>query len=204
MTEAEWLAGEDPLAMLVFLRYLSMSGRKYRLYACAVVREFWQHLDDERSRQAVETAERLADGEVTRKQLAEGEARTAARQASGGAMARKTLLRSARMAATDVTVFGQPPLADLLRCVFRHPSRPPLTADPAWLASNGGAVRAIAQGVYTERQLPRGTLDPDRLLVLSDALQEAGCDDEDILGHLRRPGPHIRGCWVVDLLLGKQ
>jgi hypothetical protein len=48
-----------------------------------------------------------------------------------------------------------------------------------------------------------GTLDNDRLAVLSDALEEAGCDDADLLDHLRSPGPHVRGCWVLDLLLGK-
>jgi hypothetical protein len=141
---------------------------------------------------------------VTRKQLADSEARIDA-QRGRSAAARKTLLRSARMAATDVTfIAGRAPLPDLLRCVFRHPSRPPVAADPAWLAWNGGAVLSLAQGVYAARRLPQGTFDPDRLLVLSDALQEAGCDDEEILSHLRGPGPHIRGCWVIDLLLGKQ
>ncbi|MFO0845299.1 MAG: hypothetical protein U0797_23430 [Gemmataceae bacterium] len=204
MTEEQWLASQDAREMLAFLRYKQMSGRKYRLYACAAVRLLWQHLDDERSRHAVELAERFADGEVTRKQLADSEARIEAQRGRSGA-ARKTLLRSARMAATDVTFSTtRSPLPDLLRCVFRHPARPPLAPDPGWLASNGGVVRALAQGVYAERQLPQGTLDPNRLLVLSDAIEEAGCDDEEILGHLRHPGPHIRGCWVIDLLLGKQ
>ena len=45
---------------------------------------------------------------------------------------------------------------------------------------------------------------PERLAVLFDALEEAGCDDAEILNHLRSPGPHVRGCWAVDLLLGKE
>jgi hypothetical protein len=49
-----------------------------------------------------------------------------------------------------------------------------------------------------------GTLDTSRLAVLADALEDAGCDRADILGHLRGPGPHVRGCWAVDLLLGKE
>jgi hypothetical protein len=61
----------------------------------------------------------------------------------------------------------------------------------------------MAQTAYDERILPAGTLDPDRLAVLADALEDAGCDNADILSHLRGPGPHVRGCWVVDLLLGK-
>jgi hypothetical protein len=44
----------------------------------------------------------------------------------------------------------------------------------------------------------------DRLPVLADALEEAGCTISDILDHCRGPGPHVRGCWVVDLLLGKE
>ena len=53
------------------------------------------------------------------------------------------------------------------------------------------------------RSLPAGTLDPARLAVLADALEDAGCTDAGLLGHLRGPGPHVRGCWAVDLLIGK-
>jgi predicted DNA-binding WGR domain protein len=65
-------------------------------------------------------------------------------------------------------------------------------------------VLALAQAAYEERIMPSGELDPARLAVLSDALEEAGCDNPDILAHLRSLGPHVRGCWVVDLLLGKE
>ena len=64
-------------------------------------------------------------------------------------------------------------------------------------------IGVLATAAYEERILPAGTLDSDRLAVLADALEDAGCDNEDILSHLRGPGPHVRGCWVVDLLLGK-
>jgi hypothetical protein len=63
---------------------------------------------------------------------------------------------------------------------------------------------ALAQAAYDQRELPAGTLDPTRLAVLADALEEAGCDQADLLSHLRDPGPHVRGCWVIDLLLGKE
>jgi hypothetical protein len=53
-----------------------------------------------------------------------------------------------------------------------------------------------------DRTLPAGTLDADRLAVLADALEEAGCDNAEVLGHLRSPGPHVRGCFAVDLCLG--
>lgn len=62
---------------------------------------------------------------------------------------------------------------------------------------------SLAQAAYEERN-PDGTLETDRLLVLSDVLEEAGCDSDDLLMHLRSPGPHVRGCWAVDLILGKE
>jgi hypothetical protein len=72
--------------------------------------------------------------------------------------------------------------------------------DHAWLTPD---VARIAQVAYDERDLPEGTLQTDRLAILADALEEAGCTDAAILDHLRGPGPHVRGCWVIDLLLGK-
>ncbi|HVK15982.1 MAG TPA: hypothetical protein VM533_03475 [Fimbriiglobus sp.] len=81
---------------------------------------------------------------------------------------------------------------DLLRCVLGNPFRP-VTAEARWLTST--AV-GLAQTIYVERAF-------DRLPILADALEEAGCDDPDVLSHLRGDGPHVRGCWVVDLVLGK-
>jgi hypothetical protein len=90
-------------------------------------------------------------------------------------------------------------LADLVREVFGNPFRP-VAISPAWRTPQ---VVALAQAAYDQRELPAGTLDPARMAVLADALEEAGCDNADILSHLRGPGPHVRGCWAVDLLLGK-
>jgi hypothetical protein len=67
-------------------------------------------------------------------------------------------------------------------------------------APHGGAS-GLARPVRNERELPSGHLDPARLAVLADMLEEAGCTDADLLGHLRGPGPHVRGCWPLDLLL---
>jgi hypothetical protein len=64
-------------------------------------------------------------------------------------------------------------------------------------------VARLAQAAYDERHMPEGTLDTSRLAVLADALEEAGCSVADILNHLRGPGPHVRGCWLVYLCLGK-
>jgi hypothetical protein len=87
----------------------------------------------------------------------------------------------------------------LLREVFGNPFRP-VEVGHAWQTPQ---VVALAQAAYEQRELPAGTLDPAQLAVLADALEEAGCTDQAILDHLRGPGPHVRGCWVVDLLLGK-
>ena len=85
--------------------------------------------------------------------------------------------------------------AALVRDIFGNPFRP-TTVPPTLLAWNDGTVPKIAQGIYEERAF-------DRLPILHDALLDAGCDDEDILAHCRSDGPHVRGCWVIDLILGK-
>jgi hypothetical protein len=83
-------------------------------------------------------------------------------------------------------------VADIMRDIVGNPFRT-MTIDPAWLTST---VLTLAQGIYAERAF-------DRLPILADALQDAGCENADMLGHCRGPGPHVRGCWVVDLILGK-
>ncbi len=93
--------------------------------------------------------------------------------------------------------------AALLRDVFGNPFGPPPAVDPAWLAWNGGTVRQLAEAAYEQRPAAEGLLDHARLALLADALEDAGCAEPDLLGHLRGPGPHVRGCWAVDLLLGK-
>ncbi len=93
---------------------------------------------------------------------------------------------------------------ELLRDVVANPFRPAPAVDPAWLAWQGGVVRDQARAAYEHRRLPEGTLEPGRLAVLADALEEAGCADAELLGHLRGPGVHVRGCWALDLLLGRE
>jgi hypothetical protein len=91
----------------------------------------------------------------------------------------------------------------LLRDIVGNPFRATPEFDPGWLAGNGGSARRLAEGLYEERELPSGNLDSARLAVLADALEEAGMTDAGLLAHLRHQGPHVRGCWAVDLLLGK-
>ncbi len=92
---------------------------------------------------------------------------------------------------------------ELLRCIVHNPFRPVPSVAPSVLKRDGGLARKLAQAAYDERPLPGGALDNGRLAVLADALEEAGCTDEKILSHLRAAGPHVRGCWPLDLLLGK-
>jgi hypothetical protein len=87
--------------------------------------------------------------------------------------------------------------AHLLRDVVGNPFRPPPALALSVREWNENTPRRIAQTIYEERAF-------DRLPILADALEDAGCDNVDILAHCRGPGPHVRGCWVVDLILGKQ
>jgi hypothetical protein len=84
--------------------------------------------------------------------------------------------------------------AVLLRDIFGPSPFHPVVIDPTWLTT---AVKNLTHVIHTDRAF-------DRLPILADALEEAGCADEAILTHCRCAGPHVRGCWVVDLLLGKE
>jgi hypothetical protein len=93
--------------------------------------------------------------------------------------------------------------SDLVRDAYGNPFRP-ASAARSWGAWRGGAVLRMAQAAYDDRLMPSGGIAPGRLAVLADALEEAGCTVKEILDHLRGPGPHVRGCWAVDLLLEKE
>ena len=86
-------------------------------------------------------------------------------------------------------------LSATMRDIFGNLFRP-VQVHTSWLVWNDGAIPKMAQSIYDYRAF-------DRLPLLADALEDAGCDDADILSHCRTPGEHVRGCWVVDLVLGK-
>lgn len=88
----------------------------------------------------------------------------------------------------------------IIRDVFRQYFLP-VAFNPTWRTAT---VSGLARPAYEERHLPSGRLDPARLSVLADALEDAGCAEEALLSHLHSPGPHVRGCWALDLILGKQ
>jgi hypothetical protein len=92
----------------------------------------------------------------------------------------------------------------LAREIFGSPFRPAPAIARAWLTWNCATIRKLAESAYAERTPAEGTLEAARLTVLADALEDAGCTDANLLGHLRGPGPHVRGCWALDLVLGKE
>jgi hypothetical protein len=208
MTESEWLECTDPKPMLEFLRGKA-SERKLRLFACASCQSFSQELDDPWSRKVVEVALEVADDEARIGEL--GSLDTVARQA-----ARSSEFPNVAWAVADLTlsnpwhaavaivrrhvIAGSPVARAIAADIVGNPFRT-IALNPAWQSPT---ILALAQAAYDNRTLPAGTLEPTRLAVLADALEEAGCANPDILNHLRGPGEHVRGCWLLDLLLGKE
>jgi hypothetical protein len=84
----------------------------------------------------------------------------------------------------------------LLREIIGNPFRP-VRCSVEWLEANSGAARRLAEVIYSQRAF-------DSLPILADALEEAGCDNAEILSHCRGPGPHVHGCWALDTVLGKE
>jgi hypothetical protein len=230
LTEAEWIASEDPKPMLSSLRG-ALSRRKLRLFACACCRRVWHLLADERSRSAVELAERYADGQADDRHLVAAEAMARAVflalpwEGNGRAGPAK-LAASAVSGATIAdpensdsgTVFGMETEAGFaMNAVL-----------PAWLAATDPAAERAAQAELlrdilgtpfrrvaadpawltpTVRALAEGIYEDrafDQLPILADALEDAGCEEADLFTHCRSSGLHALGCWAVDLLLGKQ
>jgi hypothetical protein len=230
VTEAEWLAAADPLPMLDYL-WEKTSDRKMRLYACGCCRRMWHLLECDGSRKAIEASELYADRRITQQQLAAacGVARRVSVQAFNNRLpsvpspaaleaiyaaqevARSALLKvrkaqlkltlpaSAILRATVCAELSNSTrheerklLADLLRHVAGNPFRPQAVAAECLTST----VVSVAHMIYDERAF-------DRMPVLADALEDAGCADAELLGHLHRPGPHVRGCWALDLILAK-
>jgi hypothetical protein len=193
MKEAEWLACDDPGKMLNFLGRKA-SERKLRLFVVACCLGDWSSLYEDRSRRLVELAERYADGEASEAELAE-----ARRIAYPGELLSMIDPKVAGAALVLVRVMKREPARQVrnLREIFGNPFRRRRSTDPAWLSWSGGTVRKLDQSIYDERAF-------DRLPVLADALEEAGCTDAVILSHCRSGEGHVRGCWVVDLLLDRE
>jgi hypothetical protein len=173
-------------------------------------------MGDARSRRAVEYAERFADSPAHRSDLS-----FVAASAWKGVTAPATwaaydsVANEAWRAAYDSSnhaawaVPHSPRLdelrvqAILLRDISGNPFRPAPAIARSWLAWSGGTVRRLAAAAYDDRDLPSGHLAMSRPALVADALEDSGCADADLLSHLRSAGPHVRGCYAIDLLTGR-
>jgi hypothetical protein len=219
MTEATWFACHDLNAMLFFLRTRGkLSERKARLFAASCCRRMPVLHTDETLRKAIEAAEEFADGLCTKEEL--WVAGMAAYEVFDTEVDRFDCLAVSELTewptrlnpsdvadavvnAVDAKEEERVVQADLLREAFGPLPFRPIRIDPAWLAWNDGTVVKLAEAAYTDRDLPSGHLSQVKLAVLCDALEEAGANAPELLGHLRSDGPHYRGCWAIDLLLNK-
>jgi hypothetical protein len=217
MTEADWDSAQAPASMLDLLVHRA-SPRKWRLFACGCCRRVWSLLHDRTMRECVEMAEDYADGLASEQALA-----AACRQGwetwsnwpridpfGYKAISAAAWVAKPVVALEEATIALQCSLkaecrlepedairdrCNLIREVFGNPFR--RTVVPA--GSSGGlrTVRELAESIYDDPRF-------EDLPALAEALLDAGCHDERIMSHCREPGPHVRGCWVVDLLLGKE
>jgi hypothetical protein len=227
VTDQEWLKCTDRRLLMEFV-ITKASNRKRRLFAVACCHQLL-HLDEMRLvSNAIDAAERCADGladadEVMAAEKAVKDLWLKAKYTESGtilqlccqavgwtmhyAMAHALLAAST---AVDVALQASPKFVDesrrfaaqtaemvaqcnLLRDIFQFTLQS-FSLDRTWQMQN--AVM-LANLIYDERAF-------NRLPILADALEDAGCDSAEILAPLRRPGPHVRGCWALDLILGKE
>ena len=218
MTEAEWVSATDPTPMLEFLRGKA-SDRKLRLFAVACCLRLLDRAQvSQRAKREVQVAERYADSLASPGELEEARCYSNSTaehacmnttEAEGGVIMADCAAGNAAWAAAEHG--AQPPdhnglspvfnarliveqssQSKIVRCIF-NPFHP-ISLNPSWQTST---VLALAQGIYQDRAF-------DRLPILADALQDASCDNPDLLNHLRSEGPHTRGCWALDLLLNRE
>jgi len=212
--EQFWLIAESPAWLLYTAKQLKiLKPRKAMLFACGCYRLVWDKIALAHVRATVEMAEEKADRKVKPEELrrAPGYTRGLATydtqnliQSSVSSLVTPKMIPThvawRVRAAIDPAKHESAndwaackPQADLVRDIFGNPFRP-VAFDPAWRTDT--AV-ALARQMYDSREF-------GAMPILADALQDAGCEDEQVLNHCRdATAPHVRGCWVVDLVLGK-
>ena len=190
MKESEWLKCEDPERMLEFLggnarKRGRASHRSLWLFIVACFQRRGRSLDPD-IRRAVAMTERYVEWQATDEEMREYNSEINARSSAEHA------IKHCRAKASNKRKEVQAQ-AHLLREVVGNPFRP-VTFAPAWRTDT---VLVLARQIDESR-------DFSPMPILADALQDAGCDNEDVLNHCRGPGPHVRGCWVIDLILEKE
>lgn len=207
MTEREWLEADSPRPLLASLKDWA-SWRKLRLLACAYCRAAL--IADRRVQEAIEVAELFADDRCSEHDLAcfnqaaaeyLVEVATEYDDYSGDAACLVThgdpweavggLLHQMAFRWRSNLPECRRIQAALVREIFGNPYRP-VIANSEWVTPT---VRSIADEIYETRSF-------DPMPVLADALEDAGCCEADVLHHCRQFQPHVRGCWVIDLLSG--
>jgi hypothetical protein len=202
-----------------------LPARKLRLFAVECCRLLLPFISDPHSRKALRIAERYAEGQATAAKLrfawedarrAAGTSRRHRRHQEAtlqddalwvvtlvveenftglvwlGGCVNRALARAQQAGLTAAAPIDE---VRLVRCIFGNLFRP-AAIDAAWLAWNNGTIPTLAQAIYDHHRFTD-------LPILADALEEAGCTSHDILNHYRQAGVHARGCWVVDVVLGK-
>jgi hypothetical protein len=187
VTEAEWDSCIDPDALLAFLWTSGKASERQVRLLCAACCD----------RIREEITERVAPTDADAPEGGRGDPIALVGEE----------VRFYRLLAADEALHaldcGDSERVALLRCVFGCPFQPPPSLDAPLLNWNDGAAVKLAQAIYEERSIPSGHLDAARLAVLADMLEEAGATDAQLLSHLRSAGPHVRGCFAVDAILGK-
>jgi len=229
MTEAEWLSRSQLVAMLEHVHRSGCSDRKLQLAAIEFCRHVGHLPFPVEWHDTVARFEEWVEGAATAEQVIaarrrleaitdpwlwqdEPEGVLAFEQNSGHRAATflvdtgpgrdpllKRLLMVKEVAFNANKVFGvghertiRVAHCQIVREIFGNPFRP-VTIDSRWLTST---VLDLAKAIYDDKAF-------DRMPILADALIDAGCDSEEFISHCRSEGPHVRGCWVVDLLLAK-
>jgi hypothetical protein len=228
MTESEWLTSTDGTALFSYQFVLNSChgspplARKLRLYLTAVCRLVWGRLPAA-ARAAIDFVERFADDPrpdpavwaavryaLSRLQFAYSEPEAVARceqdlravglevqtgppwRGTAAEWQQVTLLALSPIRPDTLPVLGFDHPPELVRCVFGNPFRP-AAFDPQWRTRT---TMDLARTMY-------GSRDFGATPILADALEESGCDDPRLLAHCRGSGPHVRGCWAVDAVLGR-
>ena len=210
MTEAEWRTATEPTPMLEFLRDKA-SERKMRLFVCGICRRHERQIATFGFPETLEAIEQYADGLISQEELTTvSRTRLAPWHVVGRTNRTRQHAHSVlyRLMHSNEPMFLVATIAlqgfsgkkaavrrgrtRLLREIFDNPFRP-VVFSRDWRTDT---ALTLASQMYESR-------DFSAMPILADALQDAGCDSADILDHCRGPGPHVRGCWVVDLVLGK-
>jgi hypothetical protein len=216
MTDAEWLACDDPASLLKWLQRSKRHRptlRKLQLLANALVDRIADRFTDPVSITVREFMDRLTESQLSQDEYL-GEWRKWWRALDTLEPHGHILAWAVRVSQAGMNSFGTPETrvravagylssrlgtteqanqVGVLRDVIPNPFRPVAFA-PEWRT---GTALVLTRQMYESR-------DFFAMPILADALQDAGCDNEDILTHCRGEAPHVRGCWVVDLVLGKE